>query len=120
MRKVLFLILLFCYQTQAELRINDRYAAIAYSLSSGEYHIGLSQSTIREAEINAIEQCKSTDCFVRAAVQNGCLSFARDAIKKNLGFGSGWTAPEAEEDALFLCQRPWSKNCAIVMTFCTH
>lgn len=96
-----------------------RHAALAYSHSTQRYAVSGGR-TYREAYDEAMRGCGVSDCFVRASVTDGCVAFARDAEWRALGFASGATPRAAEDEALFLCERPWPNGCRLVISFCSQ
>lgn len=83
----------------------DRYAAVAFSPSTGLYGYGNGYATKDEAIEKAVQECGGRDAITRWA-RNSWLALAiSDRTSAGYGWGSGWaeTASEAREIARDKC-----------------
>src|SRR5438045_2259169 len=96
------------------------FAALSYSESSGSYAVGLSDIGFNPAYDDARAGCGHSDCFIRAAIKDGCLAMARDTSWDSTGFSGQPLLSDAEAEALLFCQRPWQQNCHVEFSFCSQ
>src|SRR5205807_10452956 len=98
----------------ASARAGDKYAAIAYSPSSGAYGYSVGFATRTGAEKEALAQCKGDDAQVLVWARNGwcCL-----AVGDDNAYGYSWADNEdyAKKLALSECRKQTS-NCKVVLT----
>ena len=80
---------------------NDRYAAVAYSPSTGSYGYGNGYTTKSAAIARARRECGEPDAVAKWA-RNAWVALA---VSRNGGYGSGWatTAAKARQLAVKSC-----------------
>ena len=98
---LLFVVCAFTVSSSAVAGPNDRFAAIAYSPSTGAYGYGNGYSSKAEAIARAKAECGEPDAVVKWA-RNAWLALA---LSSDGGYGSGWgtTAAKARELAVESC-----------------
>jgi len=95
------------------------YGAIAYSRITGRLGFSNKRDTRDEAEDEAIEACKSSDCEVIVWVDGSCGAIAT-AQDGRVTWGLGNTAREAQINALQECQMPRRGICNVKGSICSR
>ena len=97
----------------------DKFAAIAYSRTTGVNNVAYNHPSRTAAEHTVLDICRrqASDCTAPVWVQNGCVALAVGVAN---GFGTGWgaTRAAAERDAINVCRNS-VKGCAIRRVACT-
>ena len=97
----------------------DYYGAIAFSQTTGAHGYAYDYTTQRQAEINAMAECRKygRGCEFATWVRNGCAALA---VGNNEGWGGDWgnNRREAENKALSRC-RQHTRGCQIRRWVCT-
>lgn len=97
----------------------DYYGAIAFSQETGAHGYSYDYSSQRDAEIQAMAECRKygRGCEVATWVRNGCAALA---VGNGEGWGGDWgnNRSEAEDKALNRCYQN-TGNCQIRRWICT-
>jgi hypothetical protein len=96
------------------LRESDKFAAIAYSTTTGKYGFSFDFSNLSDARKRAVQQCKAKDARVVVWASNGYCALATGKDRK-YGWGFGDTAAQAEAHALAECKKR-TTECKILQT----
>jgi hypothetical protein len=101
---------------------SPNFGAIAYGRHSGAWGYSYNWDTQKEAEENALAQCKKNDgpdCEVMVWYQRECGAVASaDGDKAYWGIGDGGGAAGA--NALASCKKDGGKNCDIQVEKCSR
>ncbi|MEE4355618.1 MAG: DUF4189 domain-containing protein [Desulfococcaceae bacterium] len=98
----------------------DRYAAIAYSPSTGAYGSSYDYPSRAAAEQKAFQTCARSgarDCRIAVWVRNGCAALAVGS-GGGYGAGTGSNKGAAQNQAIGICSR-YTRNCGIKTWTCT-
>lgn len=102
--------------------VSPNFGAIAYDRKTGAWGYSYNWNTQREAEDNALAQCKKNDgpdCEVMVWYQRECGAVASaDGDEAYWGTGDGEGAAGA--NALASCKRDGGKNCNIQVEECSR
>ena len=96
----------------------DRYGAIAYSKSTGQYGYSYDYSTETMAKAQALSNCGDVSCHVYVWFRNACGALAK-ADNGDLGWGWSGSRGGAEARAIAKCQSVSGRSCNIVCWTCT-
>jgi len=98
----------------------DYFGAIAFSQTTGAHGYSYDYNSQREAEIQAMAECRKygRGCEVATWVRNGCAALA---VGDGEGWGGDWgnDRREAEHKALNRCDKN-TGNCQIRRWVCTR
>lgn len=86
-------------------KADDRYAAVAYSTTTGEYWFAWGLPTRAEAEAVIVKRARDRDSLIVYAAKNCYLALAKSKDGKGFGVGEGDTPGEAEKMALAACRK---------------
>jgi hypothetical protein len=94
----------------------DKYGAIAYSRSSGNYGYSIDHRSRGAAESRALDECGRRDCRVMVWFRNACgaLATGRGGV---YGYGYAGSRGEAEAIALSECSSR-GRGCGVVCWAC--
>jgi len=96
-----------------------KFAAIAWSATTGSHGFGFNYSTSKDAENRALGECRSrgaTDCVVRLAINEGCGALASSGPNGFVALGAD--SGSAERQALDGCGKR-AQRCKLVRSVCT-
>jgi serine/threonine-protein kinase len=93
----------------------DRYAAIAFSPSTGAYGYGYGFTSLTEAKNRAVKECDGADAVVVGSARNGYVALALGDATDAYGVGWASTAASAQAIALAKC-RARTTGCYIAVT----
>lgn len=98
------------------------WGAIAGSDSRGESWTSLGRLSQKEAEKQALDQCKAAgapDCAVTLAYQNQCVAMASPPGPGRSATNSAKSKEIASQDALALCKEVNGQACEVIYSACT-
>lgn len=97
----------------------DRYAAFAYSPSTGESWFAFGLDTKEKAEAAVAKRAKSGSKLTVVSFKNCYCALARAADGKTFGVGSGEGPLAAQEAALKDCRKRSFTKCSVIITLHT-